>query len=144
MHSSPCHFILLTYRGTHHYLTIFNTHKGRYWSLHMAHSLRMNQDVLQMHIDQIADRLPCILAIHSDFCVYGHTLEEHERHFLQLMKLVMKNSLVSNSSKCRIREKKSASMVQSLYPEAWNLIPLEYTPCKISPHPTSRLNYNNS
>ena len=51
---------------TSFYLTTFNTHKGRYRFLHMPFSLKMSQDVFQMRMDQITDRLPGMIAIHDD------------------------------------------------------------------------------
>ena len=86
------------------YLTTFNTHKGRYWYLHMPFGLKMSQDVFQMRMDQITDRLPGIIAIHDDICVYGKTREEHDTNLLQLMKTASKNGLVFNSHKCSIRQ----------------------------------------
>ena len=55
------------------YLTTFNTHKGRYRFLHMPFSLKMSQDVFQVTMDQITDRLPGVIAIHNDICIYGKT-----------------------------------------------------------------------
>ena len=46
------------------HLTTFNTHKGRPFGLKMA------QDVFQMRMDQITERLPGIIAIHDDICVF--------------------------------------------------------------------------
>ena len=86
------------------YLTTFNTHKGRYRYLHMPFGLKMSQDVFQMHMDQITDRLPGIIAIHNDICVYGKTREEHDTNLLELMKTASKNGLVFNSHKCSIRQ----------------------------------------
>ena len=51
------------------FLTTFNTHKGCYQFLHMPFGLKMSQDVFQMVMDQITDRLPGIIAIHGDICV---------------------------------------------------------------------------
>ena len=45
------------------YLTIFNTHNGCYWFLHMPLGLKMSQDVFQMQMGQITDRFPGIIAI---------------------------------------------------------------------------------
>ena len=39
------------------YLTTFNTHKGHYHYLHIPFELKMSQDVFQMHMDQITNRL---------------------------------------------------------------------------------------
>ena len=53
------------------YLTTFNTYKGRYRFLHMPFGLKMSQDMFQMRMDHITDRLPGVIAIHDDICVYG-------------------------------------------------------------------------
>ena len=50
------------------YLTTFNTHKGHLWFLSMSFGLKMSQNVFQMWMDQIIDRLPGIIAIHDDIC----------------------------------------------------------------------------
>ena len=86
------------------YLTTFNMHKGCYWYLCMPFGLKMSQDVFQMRMDQITDRLPGIIAIHDDICVYGKTREEHNTNLLELMKTSSKNGLVFNSHKCSIRQ----------------------------------------
>ena len=52
------------------YLTTFNTHIGCYWYLHMPFGLKISQDVFQMHMDQITNRLPGIIAIHDDMCIW--------------------------------------------------------------------------
>ena len=44
----------------------FNTNKGRYRFLRMPFSLKMAQDVFQMRMDQITERLPGFTAIHDD------------------------------------------------------------------------------
>ena len=86
------------------YCTIFNTHKGCYRYLHMPFGLKMSKDVFQMCMDQITYRLPGIIAIHNDICVYGKTREEHNTNLLQLMKTASKNGVVFNSHKCSIRQ----------------------------------------
>ena len=40
----------------------------------------MSQGVFQIGMDQIANRLPEIITIHDDICVYGKTREEHDTH----------------------------------------------------------------
>ena len=37
-----------------------------------------------MRMDQITERLPGIIAIHNDICVFGKTQEQHDKHLLQL------------------------------------------------------------
>ena len=66
----------------------------------------MLQDVFQMRMDHITDRLPGVIAIH-DICVYGKTQEQHNRHFLQLLKTAKAKGLVFNSRKCHISQKQT-------------------------------------
>ena len=69
----------------------------------MPFGLKMSQDVYQMWMDQITDRLPGIIAIHDDICVYGKDITEHNHNLLQLMKTAQDQGLVFNSSKCAVR-----------------------------------------
>ena len=55
-----------------------------------------------MRMDQITDRLPGIIAIHDDICVYGKDIIEHDHNLLQLMNTAQDQALVFNSSKCAI------------------------------------------
>ena len=64
------------------HLTTFNTHKGRYRFLTMPFSLKMAQDIFQMRMDEITERLPGILAINDDISVFGKTQEQHNKHLL--------------------------------------------------------------
>ena len=59
-----------------------------------------------MCMDQITNRLPGIIAIQDDICVFGKTRDEHDTHLLQLMKTASKNGLVFNSHKCSIKQPK--------------------------------------
>ena len=86
------------------FLTTFNTHKGRYRFLRMPFGLKMSQDVFQMRMDQITDRLPGIIAIHDDICVYGKDTTEHDNNLLKLMQTAQDHGLVFNSNKCSIRQ----------------------------------------
>ena len=86
------------------HLTTFNTHKGHSWFLCMPFGLKMSQDVFQMQMDQITDRLPGIITIHDDICVYGKDTAEHDRNVLQLMQTATQQGLVFNSSKCVIHQ----------------------------------------
>ena len=73
------------------YFTTFNIHKGRCRFLCMPFGLKMSQDVFQMRMDQITNRLPEATAIHNDICIYGKTQEQHDKHLLQLCKTASKN-----------------------------------------------------
>ena len=64
----------------------------------MPFVLKMSQDVFQMQMYQITDRLPGIIAIHEDTCVYGKDIVQHDHNLLQLMKTAQDQGLVFNSS----------------------------------------------
>ena len=68
----------------------------------MPFGLKMLQDVFQMQIDQITDRLPGIIAIHDDICAYGKDTTEHDNNLLKLMQTAKDHGLVFNSNKCSI------------------------------------------
>ena len=68
----------------------------------MPFGLKMSQDVFQMRMDNITDRLKGIISIHDDICVFGKTQQDHDENLLQLMKIAQKHGLVFNSNKCQI------------------------------------------
>ena len=68
----------------------------------MPFGLKMLQDVFQIRIDNITERLKGIISIHDDICVFGRTQQEHDENLLQLMKIAQKHGLVFNSNKCQI------------------------------------------
>ena len=71
----------------------------------MPFGLKMLQDMFQMRMDHITDRLPDVIAIQNDICVYGKTQEQHDGHLLQLLKTAKAKGLVFNSRKCHISRK---------------------------------------
>ena len=99
--------------NTSSHLITFNTHKGRYRFLRMPFSLKMAQDIFQMRMDQITERLPGIIAIHDDICVFGKTQEQHDKHLLQLLKTASAKGLVFNSRKCQISKSQITFLAQS-------------------------------
>ena len=56
----------------------------------MPFCLKMSQDIFQMSVNKITDRLPGVLAMHDDICIYGKTQEQHDKHLLQLLKAASK------------------------------------------------------
>ena len=54
-------------------------------------------------MDQITNRLPGIIAIHNDICVFGKT-QEHDKHLLQILKTAAKQGLIFNGNKCHISQ----------------------------------------
>ena len=57
-----------------------------------------------MHMDQITNRLPGIISLHDDMCVFGKTREEYNTHLLHLMNKASKMGKVFNSHICSIRQ----------------------------------------
>ena len=94
------------------YLTPFNTHKGCYQYLHMPFGLKMSQDVFHMCMNLITNRLPGIIAIHDDICVFGKTREEQDTHLLQFMKTASKMHLYATVTNAALDNCKLHSMVQ--------------------------------
>ena len=68
----------------------------------MPFGLKMSQDVFQMRMGNITERLKGIISMHDDICVFRKTQQEHNENLLQLMKIAQKHDLVFNSNKCQI------------------------------------------
>ena len=64
----------------------------------------MSQNIFQKCMDQVADHLPSIIAIHDNICIYGHTSEEHDQHLLKLMQTAAQHGIVFSSPECQIRQ----------------------------------------
>ena len=64
----------------------------------------MSQNVFQMRVDNITERLAGIISIHDDISIFGKTQQEHNENLLQLMRVAQQNSLVFNSNKCHISQ----------------------------------------
>ena len=47
----------------------------------MPFGLKMSQDVFQMRMDNITDRLKGIISIHDDICVFGKTQQDHDKTY---------------------------------------------------------------
>ena len=92
----------------------------------------MSQDLFQIQMDQITDRLPGIIAIHHDICVYGKDIGEHN-NLLQLMKTAQDQGLIFNSSKCAICQSQTSFYgtiftVQGMRPDLANVQALQDLP----------------
>ena len=75
----------------------------------------MSQDVFQMRMDNITERLKGIISIYDDIYIFGKTQQEHDKNLLQLMKIAQKHSLVFNSNKCHI-SKQQISFYGAIFP----------------------------
>ena len=72
----------------------------------------MSQDIFQMRMDNVTERLKGIIFIHDDICVFGKTQQEQDENLLQLMKVAQKHGLVFNSNKCQISQQQISFMEQ--------------------------------
>ena len=110
------------------YLTTFNTCKGCYWLLHMPFRLKMSQDVFPVLMDQITNRIPGIIAIHDDICIYTRDTTEHDRNLFQLIQIASQQVLVFNSSKRNICQLKI-----SFYDAIFTAQGMKPDPAKVQP-----------
>ena len=120
------------------YLTTFNTHKGCYWFLYMPFSPKMSQDVFQMWMDQITNRLPGIIVRQDDICVYNRETAEHDRNFLHVIKKATQQGLVFNNCNCVICQSQisfygAISTVQGMRPDTANVQALQDLPAPENP-----------
>ena len=70
----------------------------------MLFGLKMSQDVFQMSMDQIRGRLPGIIAIWDDICIWGKTPKQHDDHLTLPMQRANKDGLIFNGKKYNIRK----------------------------------------
>ena len=120
------------------FLTIFNTHKGCYQFFHMPFGLKMLQDVFQMQMDQITNRLPGIIAIHDDIWEYGKDTTEHDNNLLKLMQTAQQQGLVFNSSKCSICQPQISFYSAIFTAQGMKPDPTKVKLCKTSPPPKTQ------
>ena len=83
-----------------------------------------------MQMDQITDRLPGIIAIHNDICMYGKDIAEHNHNLLQLMKTAQGQGLVFNSSKCAIPQPQISFYGAIFTAQGMRLDPVKVRLCK--------------
>ena len=75
----------------HHILSHYIQHtKADYRFLWMSFGLKMSQDVFQMRMDEITERLPGVIAIQDDICIYGKTQESYDKNLLELLTTAQK------------------------------------------------------
>ena len=86
-------------------LTCFNTPFSRYRYLRCPFGLKMSQDIYQQKMDQILEDCDGTIGISDDVCIYGKTIEEHDRRLRKTIDTARKYGLVFNKEKCKIRQK---------------------------------------
>ena len=103
----------------------------------MPFGLKMLQDVFQMWMDQITDRLPGII-LHNDICVYSKDTTELDNNLLKLMQTAQEQGLVFNSIKCSICQPQisfysSIFTVQGMKPDLAKVQALQDLPAPPNP-----------
>ena len=66
-------------------LTCFNTPFGRHRYLRCPFGLKMSQNIYQQKMDQILEDCDGAMGISDDVCIYGKTIEEHDRRLRKTM-----------------------------------------------------------
>ena len=59
-------------------------------------------DIFQKKLDEIFHNVPGVTG-NADMFIYGKTMEEHDKHFLNSLSIVRKNSLKLNASKLQFK-----------------------------------------
>ena len=81
-------------------------------------------------MDQATDRLPGIIVIHDDICVFGRTPEEHDEHLLRLMESAKTHGIVFNSQNVTSGNLRLPFMVQFSLARACDQTPPKSKPYK--------------
>ena len=72
-------------------------------------------DVFQKKLDEIFHNVPGVTGIADDMVIYGKSIEEHEKHFLNFLSIVRKKNLKLNASKLQFQLKEL-----SFFGHNWN------------------------
>ena len=60
-------------------------------------------DVFQRKLDEIFHNVQGVTGIADEMVIYGESIEDHDKHFLNLLSLVTKNNLRLNASKLQFQ-----------------------------------------
>ena len=66
----------------------------------------VTSDVFQKKLDEIFHNVPDVTGIADDMVIYGKSIEEHDKHFLNFLSIVRKSNLRLNASKLQFQLKK--------------------------------------
>ena len=67
-------------------------------------------DVFQKKLDEIFHNVPSVNGIADDMATYGKSIEEPDKHFLNFLSIVRKNSLKLNALKLQFHPKEVSSL----------------------------------
>ena len=78
---------------------------GRFQWTWLPMGMIVASDVFQMKLDEIFHNVPGVTGIADDMVIYGKSIEEHEKYFLNFLSIVRKNNLKLNASKLQFQLK---------------------------------------
>ena len=119
-------------------LTTFQTPYGRYCFTRLPFGLKVSQDIFQLKMDQILERVEGATGISDDVVVYGKTEEQHDNSLRNLMKAAAENGLVFNSEKCTIKTQSITFFGATYTPEGVHPDPDKVSDLKAMPAPASK------
>ena len=76
-----------------------NLHVNRHWKIPMdtaSSETGVASDVFQKKLDEIFHNVPGVTWIADDVVIYGRSIEEHDKHFLNFLSIVRKNNVKQN------------------------------------------------
>ena len=83
-------------------------------------------DIFQKKPDEIFHNVPGVTGIADDMVIYGISIEEHDKHFLNFLSIVRKSNLKLNASKLQFQLKEL-----SLFGHNWSSKGISPDPKKI-------------
>ena len=85
-------------------LTTFITPFGRYHFNRLPFGITSAPEIFQARVSGLLDGLPGVSVYMDDIIVYGRTMEEHDRHLAEVMRVLDAAHITLNKEKCRFRQ----------------------------------------
>ena len=84
-------------------LTCMSIDIGRFQWTWLPMGTFVASDVFQKKLDEIFHSVPGLTNIADDMVIYGKSIEEHDKHFLNFLSIVRKNNLKLNALKLQFK-----------------------------------------
>ena len=84
-------------------LTCMLIHIGRFQWTQLPMGTIVTSDVFQKKLHKIFHNVPVVTGIVDDMVIYGKSIEEHAKHFLNFLSIVRKNNLKLNALKLQFQ-----------------------------------------
>ena len=76
---------------------------GRFQWTWLPMGMIVASDVFEKKLDEIFHNVPSVTGIADDMVIYGKSIEEHDKHFLNFPSIVRKNNLKLNALKLQFQ-----------------------------------------